>query len=447
MKIEFPGSDNNNMLAARLELSEGTPAAFALFAHCFTCSKDSFAASRISKALVDYGIAVLRFDFTGLGGSDGDFANTNFTSNIEDVVAATEYLRDNYRAPSLLIGHSLGGAAVLAAAHKVPSARAVVTIGSPSDPSHITNLFADSSAEIESAGEANVQLGGREFRIRKQLLDDIAAQPQSARLRDLDAALLVVHSPVDQTVGIENAREIFDAAKHPKSFVSLDGADHLLSSRDDAAFAASIIAAWAARYAFGSTASLSTRTATNSSPASPSTPANAPTTTPAPSPVSAPSPEPSLTPNATVTHDGNSVIVTESGPARYEQRVFASGHEFISDEPAPLSENHGPGPYDFVLAGLGSCTSITIRMYADRKKMPLTGVTVRLSRERVDAAACDHCTSAEGMVEHITRELTLAGDLTEEQRTSLLVIADKCPVHRTLEGEISIFTSITAVDV
>lgn len=439
MKIEFPGSDNN-MLAARLELPEGTPAAFALFAHCFTCSKDSFAASRISKALVDYGIAVLRFDFTGLGGSDGDFANTNFSSNIEDVVAATEYLRDNYRAPSLLIGHSLGGAAVLAAAHQVPSARALVTIGSPSDPSHITNLFADASAEIESAGEATVQLGGRKFRIRKQLLDDIAAQPQSARLRDLDAALLVVHSPVDQTVGIDNAREIFEAAKHPKSFIALDGADHLLSDRDDAAFAASIIAAWAARYAFDSTASPATTVAVPASTATATTTAAAAATA-APSAASAAS---AVHPNATVTHDGSSVIVSESGPARYEQRVFASGHEFISDEPAPLSENHGPGPYDFILAGLGSCTSITMRMYADRKKMPLTGVSVRLTRERIAAAECDHCTSTEGMVEHITRELTFDGELSQEQRDALLVIADKCPVHRTLEGEISISTSVTA---
>ncbi|GAA1216101.1 bifunctional alpha/beta hydrolase/OsmC family protein [Rhodoglobus aureus] len=443
MKIEFPGSDNN-MLAARLELPEGTPAAFALFAHCFTCSKDSFAASRISKALVDYGIAVLRFDFTGLGGSDGDFANTNFSSNIEDVVAATEYLRDTYRAPSLLIGHSLGGAAILAAAHQVPSARALVTIGSPSDPSHITNLFADASAEIERAGEANVQLGGREFRIRKQLLDDIAAQPQAARLRDLDAALLIVHSPVDQTVGIDNARELFEAARHPKSFIALDGADHLLSNRDDAAFAASIIAAWAARYAFGSTASLSASSAATVSAvttAGTAAPAGTPTATAAPAETAT---APTADPTATVTKDGSSVIVRESGPARYEQQVFASGHEFIADEPAPLSKNHGPGPYDFILAGLGSCTSITIRMYADRKKMPLTGVSVRLTRERIDASGCDHCTSTEGMVEHITRELTFEGELSEEQRDALVVIADKCPVHRTLEGEISITTSVTA---
>lgn len=414
MKIEFPGSDGN-MLAARLELPEGSPSAFALFAHCFTCSKDSFAASRISKALVDYGIAVLRFDFTGLGGSDGDFSNTNFSSNIDDVVAATEYLRDNYRAPTLLIGHSLGGAAVLAAAHRVPSARAFVTIGSPSDPAHITNLFSDASAEIVSEGEAQVQLGGREFRIRKQMLDDIAAQPQLARLRELDAALLVVHSPIDHTVGIDNAREIFDAAMHPKSFVALDGADHLLSNRDDASFAASMIAAWSARYAFE--------------------PANADSAASAFAPTSTPRP------SATITSDGKSVIVTESGPARYEQRVFASGHELISDEPAPLSENHGPGPYDLVLAGLGSCTSMTIRMYADRKKMSLDGVSVRLSRERIDAANCDHCSSTEGMVEHITRELTFVGELTDDQRESLLVIADKCPVHRSLKGEISITTS------
>jgi len=417
MKIEFPGS-SGTPLAARLDMPKDAPAAFALFAHCFTCSKDSFAASRISKGLTDYGIAVLRFDFTGLGGSDGDFSNTNFTSNIDDVVAATEYLSAHYRAPSILIGHSLGGAAVLAAAHRVPSVRAVVTLGSPSDPAHITNLFAEASAEIVAEGEATVQLGGRPFRIRKQLLDDISAQPQLARLRYLDAALLVLHSPTDQTVGVDNAREIFDAAHHPKSFVALDGADHLLSDRDDAAFAASMIAAWSARYAFERGQDPTSESLTDSHSA------------------------PVVSPNATVTTDGSSVIVSESGPARYEQRVFASGHELIADEPAPLSENHGPAPYDFILAGLGSCTSITIRMYAERKKMPLNSVSVRLSRERIDASTCDHCTSTEGMVEHITRELVFDGDLSEEQRASLLVIADKCPVHRTLEGEISITTRL-----
>lgn len=434
MKIEFPGS-NGTMLAARLDLPEGSPSAYALFAHCFTCSKDSFAASRISRALIAYGIAVLRFDFTGLGGSDGDFSNTNFSSNIDDVVAATEYLRDNYRAPTILIGHSLGGAAVLAAAHRVPSARAVATLGSPSDPAHISNLFAQASAEIVAEGEATVQLGGRPFRIRKQLLDDIAAQPQTARLRNLDAALLVLHSPVDQTVGVDNAREIFDAARHPKSFVALDGADHLLSDRDDATFAASMIAAWAARYAFDR----SDATAAHSA-ASPQTAH----TTPAPISARKDAAAPVVNPSASVTVDGSAVIVTESGPARYEQRVFASGHEIISDEPAPLSDNHGPAPYDFILAGLGSCTSITIRMYADRKKMPLKGVSVKLTREQIPAADCDHCTSTEGMVEHFRRELTFDGDLTDEQLDSLLVIADKCPVHRSLEGEISITTTMAA---
>ena len=432
MKIEFPGS-NGATLAARLDSPEGTPSAYALFAHCFTCSKDSFAASRISRALVDYGIAVLRFDFTGLGGSDGDFSSTNFSSNIDDVVAATEYLRDNYRAPTILLGHSLGGAAVLAAAHRIPSTRAIATLGSPSDPAHISNLFSHASAEIVADGEATVQLGGRPFRIRKQLLDDIAAQPQSERLRDLNAALLVLHSPSDQTVGIDNAREIFDAARHPKSFVALDGADHLLSDRDDSAFAASMIAAWAARYAFDSAHGSVVRSVAEHQETSNTADA---------APSSMTSPAPVVSPSATVTVDGNSVIVTERGPARYEQRVFASGHELIADEPAPLSENHGPAPYDFILAGLGSCTSITIRMYADRKKMPLEGVSVRLTRERIKASDCDHCTSTEGMVEHFTRELTFDGDLTDEQRNSLLVIADKCPVHRSLEGEISISTTL-----
>ena len=419
MKIEFAGAEDN-MLAAQLEVPDGATRAFAIFAHCFTCSKDSFAASRISKALTDDGIAVLRFDFTGLGGSDGDFANTNFSSQTDDIVAAAEYLRTHYRAPSLLIGHSLGGAAVIAAAHRVPTANAIVTIGSPSDPAHISELFREATAEIESRGEATVVLGGREFRIRKQLLDDIANQAQFARLHELDAALLVLHSPRDEVVGIDNARELFDQARHPKSFVALDGADHLLSARRDSAFAADIIAAWSNRYLDdGSDRGIEVE----------------PEESPAAETI------PSL---ATVTSDGKSVVVTEAGPARYEQQVWASGHELIADEPPPLSENHGPSPYDYLLAGLGSCTTITIRMYADRKKIPLTGVSVRLTRKRVDAAACDHCSSTEGTVEHITRELSFAGQLSNEHRAALLAIADKCPVHRTLEGEISITTLLAA---
>lgn len=249
-KLEFPGSQGE-MLAARLDLPESVPQAYALFAHCFTCSKDVFAASRISRGLTDFGIAVLRFDFTGLGQSGGDFANTNFSSNIEDIIHAATFLREYYKAPSLLIGHSLGGAAVLAVVQSVPEVRAVATIGAPADPDHVVRLLLESRAEIEASGEAEVQLAGRTFRIRRQFLDDIAAQPQAKRIRNLGAALLVMHSPIDSTVGVDNARRIFDAARHPRSFIALDGADHLLTEHADATFAAGMLAAWSSRYVFG----------------------------------------------------------------------------------------------------------------------------------------------------------------------------------------------------
>ncbi|MEW2500341.1 alpha/beta hydrolase family protein [Amycolatopsis sp. CA-161197] len=246
-RFEFPGSQGTS-LAARLELPEGKPRAYALFAHCFTCNKDVLAATRVARGLTAFGVAVLRFDFTGLGGSEGEFANTDFSSNVGDLVAAANHLRDEYEAPQLLVGHSLGGAAVLAARHAVPEVRAVATIAAPADPQHVAKLLGDCRDEIERHGEAEVVLAGRPFRIRRQFLEDIAAQPQAERIRGLKAALLVMHSPVDAEVGVENARLIFDTARHPKSFVALDGADHLLTGRADAAFAADILATWAKRY-------------------------------------------------------------------------------------------------------------------------------------------------------------------------------------------------------
>jgi putative redox protein len=250
-KVEFPGSQGG-LLAARLELPDGDPGAYALFAHCFTCTKDIVAASRIARALTEFGIAVLRFDFTGLGGSDGDFANTDFSSNVEDLVRAAAFLRDEYSAPTILVGHSLGGAAVLAAAHLVPETRAVATIAAPADPEHVLHLLGDRRTEIEERGEATVVLGGRPFCIRKGFLDDISAQPQAERIGKLGAALLVMHSPTDEMVGVDNARRIFDAAHHPKSFFAIDNADHLLSNATDAQYVATVVAAWAARFALSS---------------------------------------------------------------------------------------------------------------------------------------------------------------------------------------------------
>ncbi|MFG2075191.1 bifunctional alpha/beta hydrolase/OsmC family protein [Nonomuraea maritima] len=398
-KFEFTGS-HGVPLAARLDLPESRPRAYALFAHCFTCGKDVVAAARIARALTDFGIAVLRFDFTGLGGSGGDFGNTDFSSNVADVVAAADHLRERFAAPTLLVGHSLGGAAVLAAAHRVPEVRAVATIGAPADPAHVLHLLEGSRAEIEQRGEAEVVLAGRSFRIRKQFLDDIAVQSQAERIAQLGAALLVMHAPGDKIVGVDNARQIFDAARHPKSFVALDGADHLLSDRNDAVFAATMLATWAARYL----------------PEQP-----------------VPEEQPG---------DGF-VVVSENGESRYGQQVTLGRHTLTADEPRPVGVDSGPSPYDLLLAGLGACTSMTLRMYARRKQWPLDHVTVKLRHSRVHADDCADCETRDGHIDRIERVIHLDGNLDADQRRRLLEIADKCPVHRTLHSEVKITTTET----
>ena len=403
-KLTFPGSQGA-ILAGRLELPESEPRAFALFAHCFTCTKDIFAAGRIAEELARHGIAVLRFDFTGLGASEGDFAHTNFTSNVEDLVKAADFLRDNYRAPKILIGHSLGGAAVLAAAHLVPAAVAVATIAAPADPAHVAHLFTDRRAEIETKGEAEVLLVGRPFRIRKQFLDDVADQNSAVRLAQLGKALLIFHAPRDQLVGIENAAAIFQAARHPKSFVSLDDADHLLTRRGDAIYVADVLAAWAERYIGETEKRLSEPTAP----------------------------------------EEGAVVVSERGAdsargiSRLAQEILVGRHRLAADEPREAGGSDlGPNPYDLLLAALGACTSMTLRLYADHKEWPLERTTVRLSHEKIHATDCADCETREGKIDQIEREIELAGPLDAQQRQRLLEIAEKCPVHRTLHSEIKI---------
>jgi len=402
-KLSFPGSSGHN-LAARLDLpGEGTPRAYALFAHCFTCSKDSVAASRVAQALAGQGIATLRFDFTGLGSSDGDFANTDFSSNVGDLLAAIAYLRETGRAPSILIGHSLGGAAILAAAGQVPEARAVVTIAAPFDPAHVARHFGEATAEIEARGEAVVDLGGRPFTIRRQFLEDIAAQDQATRIAALKKPLLIFHGPRDETVGIDNAEAIYKAAKHPKSFVSLDDADHLLRSKADATYVAEVLTAWACRYL---------GTAEPVLAAEPAAPAG-------------------------------TVRVSETGQGKFTNRVRVGRHVLTADEPTSVEGglDTGPGPYDYLLAALGACTSMTIRMYAQMKGIALAGVSVDLHHEKIHAADCAECETKDGKIDRITRKITLDGELSVEERAKLMAIADKCPVHRTLHSEIRIETS------
>lgn len=401
--VRFPGA-LGTQLAARLDLPQNAPVAYALFAHCFTCSKDSLAASRVSAALTARGIAVLRFDFTGLGGSEGEFANTNFSSNLGDLVAAAAWLREHHAAPKLLIGHSLGGAAVLAAAAEIPEATAIATIAAPYEAAHVRDLLAPAVPQIDAAGEAEVDLAGRKFTIKKQFLDDLATRNSREAIANLRKALLIFHSPHDTTVSIDNASQIFMAARHPKSFVSLDNADHLLTRKDDAAYVAAVLAAWASRY-IGAPAAGEARAAAPGEP--------------------------------------GVVTVVETRAGKFTQEIRVGNHHLRADEPVSAGgTDTGPSPYDLLLAALGACTSMTLRLYADLKQLPLDKVTVRLKHDKVHAQDCAECETREGKIDRIDRELEIEGALDDAQRAKLLEIANKCPVHRTLHSEVWIPTRL-----
>jgi uncharacterized OsmC-like protein/alpha/beta superfamily hydrolase len=397
-RLKFINSKGQT-LAARLDRPDtGKPLAYALFAHCFTCSMNLKAVTNINRALSAAGIAVLRFDFTGLGESEGDFADTAFSSNVDDLLAATQFLVDKYEAPKLLIGHSLGGTAVLRAARRVPSAVAVATIGSPLQPSHVVHQLGDIQT-IETEGEALVQLAGRPFRVKKEFLDDLRQHDLRQDLAGLRKALIVFHSPADSTVGIDNAQEIFLAAKHPKSFISLDQADHLLSDNADSMYVGTVIAAWARKYIGTPTDAL-----------------------------------PAL---------AGADVAIRTGREGFFSQINARGHALIADEPAASGGTDlGPTPYDYLVTALGTCTAMTLRVYADRKGWPLEAVEVRLSHRKNHVADCAECESKGAKIDEIERSITLSGELSEEQRRKLLDIADKCPVHRTLHSGMRVLTSL-----
>lgn len=395
-RFTFPGS-NGNELAARLDLPSGPPRAYALFAHCFTCTKDILAASRIADGLTGKGIGVLRFDFTGLGGSDGEFSNTNFSSNVDDLIAAADHMRENLAAPQILIGHSLGGAAVLMAAGKMKEVRAVATIAAPADPAHVAHTFQSFVEEIETTGTADVLLGGRPFQIQKQFIEDIRSQNLEAAVAGLHKALLILHAPGDEIVGIENAGQLFQAAKHPKSFITLDGADHLLSRSADAKYAAEIIATWAGRYI-----------------------------------DVVDSPKPKAIPGT--------VIVAETTAGKFTNTIVTgSGHVIVADEPESVGgDDTGATPYDLLLSSLGACKTMTMRMYAERKGYALEHAEVRLSHDKIYAKDCESCETKTGKIDQIKTEITLTGDLSDEERQKVFEIAERCPVHRTITSEIII---------
>ncbi len=395
-KIEFKSGENT--LSGLLETPEDNIRFFALFAHCFTCGKDVAAASRISRAMTAKGIAVLRFDFTGLGNSDGDFANTNFSSNVQDLVAAADFLRQEYHAPKLIIGHSLGGAAVLGVAQQVPESKALVTIGSPSDAAHVAHNFASHLDDIEAKGKADVSLAGRKFTIQKQFLDDINSYG-TEHIGKLKKALMVMHSPVDSIVNISEAEKIYQAAKHPKSFISLDNADHLLSNKDDAEYVAEVISAWANRY------------------------------------ISSDS-------NAYSASVSSGHVLVEEKDHKFTQHISTNSHYWLADEPKKVGgKNTGPDPYEHLLAGLGACTSMTLRLYAERKKLPIEHIKVELSHTRNYNIDCDNCEVQQG-IEAIIRKISYVGTLDAKQEARFLEIADKCPVHKTLHNNVAVISEL-----
>ncbi len=400
-RVRFEGALGER-LAARLELPDGEPRAFALFAHCFTCSKDLKAVVRISRALAERGVGVFRFDFTGLGESEGDFADTDFSSNLEDLVAAAGYLGERWGGPQILVGHSLGGVAVLAAAKRIPSARLVATIGAPSDTDHLRRTLLDRAPELAEAAEAEVDLAGRRIRVRRQLLEDLARQNVEQAIAGLGLPLLIFHSPVDRVVGIDHARRIYQAAKHPKSFVSLDGADHLLLERpQDARFVGEVLSAWASRFVDAGEAGE----------------------------------------EAAAEAGRPGEVVVTGGAGGFANRIASGRHRLRADEPASLGgTDTGPSPYELLLAALGACKSMTLRMYADRKGWPLEGVEVRLAHSKVHARDCAECETKEGKIDRIEVEIEVAGPLDDDQRRRLMEIADRCPVHRTLVSEIEILS-------
>ncbi|MCG8436294.1 MAG: bifunctional alpha/beta hydrolase/OsmC family protein [Gammaproteobacteria bacterium] len=399
LKVTFSNSSGETLTGLLALPANEKPLAFALFAHCFTCTKNIKAATNISQALSAQGIGVLRFDFTGLGESEGDFADTNFSSNVQDLIAAAEFLANEYEAPEILVGHSLGGTAILQAARHIASAKALATIGSPADPAHVAHLLDQDRDRIETEGEATVKLAGRPFKIKKQFLEDLESNEWRENLRGLRKALLVMHSPVDDIVEVDNAAMIFQQALHPKSFITLDDADHLLSREEDSLYAGAVLATWARKYI-----TAAEEKAAQSEPG---------------------------------------VVRTALGKTGLRVEVDANGHNLIADEPLSMGgTNTGPSPYDLLAAALGACTAMTLRIYANHKKLPLEEIDVHIRHEKIHGRDCEECETKDAKIDRFERELSVSGNLTDEQKQRLLEIADRCPVHRTLHSEVNIKTRL-----
>ncbi|MEQ9468900.1 MAG: alpha/beta fold hydrolase [Ekhidna sp.] len=394
-KVTFKNSDGHE-LSGRLDFPLiGRPKAYVLFAHCFTCSKNLKSVDHISQAFTRSGMAILRFDFTGLGQSKGEFADTNFSSNLSDLKDAYDFMAAEYEAPQIMVGHSLGGAAVLHVSGELKNVKAVATIGAPSTPDHVAHLLDKGREELEKSGEAEVNIGGRTFKMKKQFLDDLEEKKGKGVIKNLKKSLLVIHSPQDKIVGINNAQEIYEQAMHPKSFVTLDGADHLMTEEEDAKYAGMIISSWAGRYIE----------------------------------------------IAEQEEAPEGEVWTRLGDKGFTTEVIAGRHQLIADEPSSVGGNdEGPTPYGYLLSGLGACTAMTLRMYADHKKLPLEEVEVKLTHDKIHQQDSENSESSKGKIDQITRRIKLTGDLTEDQRKRLIEIANRCPVHKTIEGKPEILT-------
>lgn len=398
-KITFENS-RGEKLSARIEFPiDQKPHNFAIFAHCFTCNKNFKAVRHITKALSIEGFGVLSFDFTGLGESEGDFSESTFSSSVDDLVCAAEYLKKNHQPPSMIIGHSLGGAAAILAAGQTEEIKAVATIGAPSMPQHVKNLLQDGVEEIRAHGEATVSIGGRPFKIKRQFLDNLENQNLLGVVQKMRKAFLFMHSPHDRIVGIENAEQLYKAAFHPKSFISLNGADHLLSDEKDACYAGSVIANWAERYL--------------------------------------------EIPAAKELRTESHIVAYLDTKEKFTTEIKADQHRLVADEPESFGGNDfGPSPYQLLASGLAACTVMTLKLYVERKKWDLREVFCHIRHEKTHLEDCVNCEDPKSKIDKFTREIELIGELNNEQKMKLVEIADKCPVHRTLEGKAHIETKL-----
>ena len=397
-RLYFRNAEGQELSAKLEQPVDKKPRSYAIFAHCFTCHKNLLAVTNISRSLTAKGIAVLRFDFTGLGESEGEFSETNFSSNVDDLIAAADYLKENHEAPKIIIGHSLGGAAAIMAASRIKEIEAVATIGAPADVPHVKHLFQGSVEEIETSGQAMVSLGGRPFTIKKQFIDDLESNDLESILKSLKKPLLILHSPQDDTVDISNAAKIYNAAMHPKSFISMDGADHLLTRRSDSLYAGDVVATWASRYI-------------------------------------------DLSDNVDLDTDMQVVVRNEKANGLLTE-VKASGHYLIADEPESVGgTNLGGTPYDLLLSALGACTAMTLRLYANHKGIDLEEVKVHMSREKRYDEDAKNPDDKQRKMEFIDREIEISGNMTQAQKERMIEIADRCPVHKTLTHGLSINTT------